>query len=102
MQKTYTPRGRQNYQRQEDNQEGQQRLSRPPAYISTKDLAYLKDALSWELLAMKKCNHFAQECQNDQIRQTIYTAGKVHQRHYKILLMHLNPAKTIQNNQGQS
>jgi len=30
-------------------------MEQPPEYITTKDLAYLKDALSWELTAMKKC-----------------------------------------------
>ncbi|MEJ6951389.1 hypothetical protein [Natronospora cellulosivora (SeqCode)] len=84
-------------QRQEESYQRQERMSRPPACITTKDLAYLKDALSWELLAMKKCNHYAQHCKNEEIRKTINTAGKVHQRHYKMLLMHLNPSKTIQN-----
>ena len=27
----------------------------PPQVITTKDSQYLKDQLSWELLAMKKC-----------------------------------------------
>ena len=36
-------------------------MEQPPEYITTKDLAYLKDALSWELTAMKKCYHFSME-----------------------------------------
>ncbi|MFW6022368.1 MAG: hypothetical protein ACOCQW_02490 [Halanaerobiaceae bacterium] len=72
----------------------QQRMNRPPAYITTKDLAYLKDAMSWELLAMKKCNHFAKECQDNEIRQTINRTGKMHESHFKMLLKHVNPAKS--------
>ncbi|WP_407926889.1 spore coat protein [Capillibacterium thermochitinicola] len=34
-------------------------MTSPPDIITDKDLSYLKDALSWELLAMKKCSHWA-------------------------------------------
>ena len=90
MQETYTTvqQGQQQFQ-------NQQRMAKPPAYITTKDLAYLKDAMSWELLAMKKCNHFAQECQDNEIRNTINRAGKMHTNHYRMLLNHLNPSKSI-------
>lgn len=27
--------------------------------LTTKDLNYLKDEMSWELLAFKKCHHYA-------------------------------------------
>lgn len=33
--------------------------------LSTKDLNYLKDMLSWELLAMKKYHHYAGECSQE-------------------------------------
>ncbi len=90
MQQTYTPT-----QQNQQNFQNQQRMTRPPAYITTKDLAYLKDAMSWELLAMKKCNHFAQECQDKEIRDTINRAGRMHANHYKTLLQHVNPSKSI-------
>jgi hypothetical protein len=60
--------------------------------LSTKDLLYLKDELSWELLAMKKCHHYAQECQDPEIRQLLNRVGKIHQQHYQILLNQLNSA----------
>lgn len=60
--------------------------------ISSKDLNYLTDELSWELLAMKKCHHFAQECQDPQIAQTIERIGQMHQRHYETLLAQLQSA----------
>lgn len=61
----------------------------PPQVITTKDCLYLKDMLSWELLAMKKCYHTAQECIDPQMKQAIDQAGQMHQRHYQILLKHL-------------
>lgn len=67
-------------------------MPEPPAVVSLKDGLYLKDALSWELTAMKKCQHFAQECNDPEIKSALDFAGRLHQRHYQILLNHLNPA----------
>jgi len=64
-------------------------MMQPPQVITTKDHLYLKDQLSWELIAMKKCQHFAQESQDPEIRQAIDKAGQMHQRHYNMLLKHL-------------
>lgn len=76
-------------------QQGQKRMQQPPAVLSTKDLAYLTDAMSWELLAMKKCHHFAKQCKSNKIRDAIEKAGKMHERHYKMLLKHVDPNKTM-------
>ena len=64
-------------------------MMQPPKVITTKDHLYLKDQMSWELIAMKKCQHFAKECQDPEIRQAIDKAGQMHQRHYNMLLKHL-------------
>ena len=69
--------------------QNQGQVNTPPVQVTTKDLAYIKDALSWELLAAKKCHHFAQECNDNQIKQTIEQAGRMHQNHYQKLLNHL-------------
>jgi len=61
----------------------------PPDVVTTKDHLYLKDQLSWELMAMKKCRHFAQECTDPEIARAIDEAGRMHQRHYELLLKHL-------------
>jgi hypothetical protein len=61
----------------------------PPRVITTKDLLYLKDALSWELLAFKKFHFLAQQASNPQIKQALDKAGQMHQRHYEKLLTHL-------------
>jgi hypothetical protein len=66
----------------------------PPQVITVKDCLYLKDQLSWELLAMKKCRHFAQECSDPEISQMIDKAGQMHQRHYMLLLKHLQNNNT--------
>ncbi|WP_404828869.1 hypothetical protein [Effusibacillus dendaii] len=38
---------------------------------------------------MKKCAHFAQECQDQEIRQLIDQTGQMHLRHYNMLLQQL-------------
>lgn len=57
--------------------------------LSDKELHYVKDYLSWELLAMKKCNETANLCTDPQIQQLIRETGKKHQQHYETILAHL-------------
>lgn len=68
----------------------------PPQVITIKDCSYLKDELSWEILAMKKCHHEALECSDQEIRTAIDKAGQMHQRHYTMLLKHLQTNNTEQ------
>ncbi len=81
---------------QQQQAQGQQQpvMPQPPQIITTKDHLYLKDQLSWELVAMKKCRHFAQECSDQEISQAIDKAGQMHQRHYELLLKHLQNNNT--------
>lgn len=72
----------------------QNQMSQPPEALSTKDLLYLKDALSWELLAFKKFHHLAQAINHSEIQQALDKAGKMHQRHYEKLLGHLQVNNT--------
>lgn len=83
---------------QQQNMTGQQQplMMEPPKVITTKDLLYLKDQLSWQLNAMKKCAHFAQECTDPQVKQALDTAGKMHLRHYQMLLKHCQNNNTQQ------
>jgi len=64
-------------------------MQKPPRAISTKDLLYIKDALSWELLTFKKFHFMAQQVQNPQIQQALNQAGRMHQNHFERLLTHL-------------
>lgn len=74
-----------------------QRLNEPPEIITNKDLLYLQDALSWELLASKKAHHYAMECENNELRQQLEHVANVHQQHYQQLLEHLHPQVQQQN-----
>jgi hypothetical protein len=73
-------------------------MQAPPRVITTKDLLYLKDALSWELNAFKKFHFFAQQATDPQIKQALDKAGQMHQRHYQKLLTHLQ----VNNNQAMA
>ncbi|MDF2663457.1 MAG: hypothetical protein K0Q94_6248 [Paenibacillus sp.] len=83
-------------QNQTQGQQQQPVLPQPPQIITTKDHLYLKDQLSWELVAMKKCRHFAQECSDPEISQAIDRAGQMHQRHFELLLKHLQNNNTME------
>lgn len=65
-------------------------MQQPPQIISTKDALYLTDMLSWNLLAMKKANFYAQHCQDQEVVATINKCGQMHQKHYNQILKHLN------------
>ncbi len=64
-------------------------IPQPPRVITTKDSQYLKDALSWELVAFKKFHFYAQQAIDPQVKQALEKAGQMHQRHYQKLLTHL-------------
>lgn len=72
----------------------QNRMPEPPQILTTKDHLYLTDALSWELDVIKKFNHFAQETQDAKAKSLMRRAAQIHQKHYSILLKHLNPANS--------
>jgi hypothetical protein len=57
--------------------------------LTDKELNYMKDFLSWELLAVKKCEDAAQACTDTQIQTLIRQTGQKHQQHYNQLLTHL-------------
>jgi len=63
--------------------------------LTDKELHYIKDFLSWELLAMKKCSEAASRCTDLQIQNTIKEAGRKHQQHYDTLLSHLQTTVTL-------
>jgi len=57
--------------------------------LSDKELHYIKDFLSWELLAMKKCNEASISCADPQIRDAIKDTGAKHLQHFERILSHL-------------
>ncbi|MBT2655765.1 ferritin-like domain-containing protein [Bacillus sp. ISL-18] len=64
-------------------------IPNPPRAITTKDLLYLKDAMSWELLTFKKFHAMAQQVQNPQFKEALDKAGQMHQNHFQRILTHL-------------
>jgi len=58
--------------------------------LTEKELLYVKDFLSWELLAMKKYNHAALSCVDMNIQNKLKEVGLKHQQHYETLLAQLN------------
>lgn len=70
-------------------QNNQPPIPSPPPAITTKDILYLKDILSWELLAFKKFHFLAQQVSNTEIKQALDKVGKMHQDHFQRLLPYL-------------
>ncbi|MTI94638.1 MAG: hypothetical protein FH749_03990 [Firmicutes bacterium] len=54
--------------------------------ISSKELNYVKDFLSWELLAAKKCNEHANQEQDPNVKQALSECARGHQENYNRLL----------------
>lgn len=69
-------------------------IKTPPRVISCKDLSYLKDQMSWELLAMKKCAHFAEEATDPDVKMMLQRVGQMHQQHYQRILQHCQTNNT--------
>jgi hypothetical protein len=77
-------------------QQQQKVMPQPPNVITTKDHAYLEDMLHWNMNVIKKANFFAQYCQDPDIKQTMMQTCQMHERHYGILLNHLQNANQNQ------
>lgn len=75
---------------QQQNMQNQQPvMQQPPNTMTTKDHLYIKDMLSWNLLAMKKAHFYASMCTDQQIKVALDQAGKMHQMHYQKILKHM-------------
>ncbi|MBP2019192.1 hypothetical protein J2Z79_002617 [Symbiobacterium terraclitae] len=57
--------------------------------LTEKDLAYLHDMMSWELLAAKKAFRYANETQEPECRQAMFQVAEQHQRNLERLVLHL-------------
>jgi predicted component of type VI protein secretion system len=83
-------------QQQQQQQQQLPTMMTPPTVVTTKDLLYLKDAMSWLLLSMKKCAHYAGEVQCQHVREAINQVGQMHQRQYNLILQHCQTNNTQQ------
>lgn len=59
-------------------------------HLSTKEVNYIKDLLSWELLASKKCYNYANGIQDYRLAQLFDEAGRIHQQNFTDLLNYVN------------
>ena len=58
--------------------------------LSTKELHYINDILSWELLATKKCFQYGHQESNPAHRQLFFDAAGVHQQNYTNMLNYMD------------
>ncbi|MDW7651419.1 MAG: hypothetical protein SCK29_03780 [Bacillota bacterium] len=58
--------------------------------LSTKEVNYLKDHLSWELMAAKKCYNHAQDATDQQYSKLLDDIGRVHQENFVDILNYVN------------
>ena len=69
--------------------------------LSTKELNYLKDFLSWELLMAKKCNQYGYQEMIPEFQQAFHDAGKMHQQNYLKLVNYLQQVTDSQGGMKQ-
>ncbi len=50
--------------------------------LTTKELNYMKDYLSWELYMAKLCYQYAGQMSDQNFSQTIEDAGRIHQQNF--------------------
>ena len=62
--------------------------------LSTKELNYANDFLSWELLSAKKCFQYANQETNPAHKQVFMDAAGMHQQNYTHILNFLNGIKS--------
>lgn len=67
--------------------------------ISAKELNYINDFLSWELLSAKKCYQYAEQETNQGHKQVFYDCARTHQQNYMNLLNYVNEANKGQGGQ---
>ena len=68
--------------------------------LTEKDLAYLHDAMSWELVATKKAFQYAHQTLEPECRQLMFQVAEMHQRNLERILGHLqvHVDRTVQAN----
>lgn len=69
------------------------------ANISTKELSYINDFLSWELLSAKKCYQYAHQETNPLRQQIFFEASNTHQQNYTKLLTYIQHISQTQGGQ---
>jgi spore coat protein CotF len=84
-------------QNQNQMQNQQPVYQTPPQIITGKDLNYIKDMLSWNLLGMKKAHLMATQCQDPEIKAVLEKACQMHEGHYTRVLNHISAQQPAMN-----
>lgn len=74
---------------QQQNNSSSGNFAQPPEIMSTKDLLYIEDMLSWNLEVIKKAHAYASLCQDRDVIQAMNRTYSLHMRHYQDILNHL-------------
>lgn len=69
--------------------------------LSTKEVNYIRDLLSWELLTIKKCFQYVNQETNPVHRKLYSDAVSMHQQNYSNLLTYTNQIVNKQGGQMQ-
>jgi hypothetical protein len=69
--------------------------------LSTKELNYIHDILSWELLCAKKCMQYANQEPNPVHKNVFLSTGNMHQQNYNRVLGYLDQVTKTQGGQMQ-
>jgi hypothetical protein len=64
--------------------------------LTTKELNYIKDFLSWELLMAKKCKQYSDQEVDANFKGVFSQAGQLHQQNYLSLVDYLAQVKDSQ------
>lgn len=71
------------------------------ALLSTKELNYIKDLLSFELLLAKKCKQYSDQEVDESFKGVFNQAGQFHQQNYLSLVDYLAQVKDNQGGAAQ-
>ena len=61
-------------------------MKEEPNIISTKDLSYIKDMLSWNLVMAKKSKEYLKLVGDKDVKELLKKVNEVHKSHYEMLL----------------
>jgi len=61
--------------------------------ISTKELNYVKDFLSWELYMAKLCNQYTNQMSDQKYSKLVDQCGQIHQQNYTDMFNYLESIK---------
>lgn len=61
-----------------------------PTIISTKDLLYIDDMLSWNFTTIKKINYYVQNIEDEDVNNLLSEVANTYKKHYSEILECLN------------